>query len=132
MALACGWGSARGVRRPSRPPSKPATEEVRFHRPDLILLNDPPQAIEVQLNDKSPSRLDELMRTRRRSLASEQFGRVRCLCSPHALPYVSRAVERTASAVAIDVAPLGALGGFAAASRDGRSPLAPGAASFII
>jgi hypothetical protein len=34
----------------------------RFHRPDLIVLGDPPEAIEVELTDKkSVRRLDELL-----------------------------------------------------------------------
>lgn len=41
-----------------------------YHRPDLILLIDPPEAIEVELTDKSARRLDELMRAWRRSVAA--------------------------------------------------------------
>lgn len=33
----------------------------RFHRPDLIVLGDPPEAIEVELSDKSNRRLDEIL-----------------------------------------------------------------------
>jgi hypothetical protein len=74
-----------------------------YHLPDLILLTDPPEAIEVELTDKSARRLDELMRAWRRSVAGRQFGRVRYLCSSQALPYVVRAVERTSTDLAVDI-----------------------------
>jgi hypothetical protein len=83
----------------------------RYHRPDLILLGNPNEAIEVELTDKSARRLDELLRAWRRSVAARQFGRVRYLCSPRALPYVERAVERTSTDTVIDVEPLEQGGG---------------------
>jgi hypothetical protein len=75
----------------------------RFHRPDLVVLGDPPEAVEVELTDKSARRLDEILRAWRRSLARGQFGRVRYLCSARALPYVERAVARVGGEWAINV-----------------------------
>ncbi len=83
-----------------------------FHRPDLILLGDPKEAIEVELSCKSPRRLDELLRLWRRAVARKQFGRVRYLCSPEALRCVERAVRRTRTAACVEIAPL--------ERRDGR------------
>lgn len=108
----------------------------RYHRPDLVVLDDPPLAIEVELTDKSSRRLDEILRAWRLSLAGGQFGRARYLCSPRALPYVERAIQRTSTDGLIEIEALTgedgllALGAshppFAAASRElgrGESPL---------
>ena len=62
-----------------------------------------PIAVEVELTDKSARRLDAILRAWRRSLATGQFGRVRYLCSPRALPYVSRAVTRMGGEWGVDV-----------------------------
>lgn len=78
----------------------------RYHRPDLVVLGDPPVAVEVELTDKSARRLEEILRAWRRALSAGQFGRVRYLCSPRALAYVERAVGRTGTGAAIDVEPL--------------------------
>ena len=67
----------------------------RFHRPDLIVLGDPREAIEVELSDKSNRRLDEILRGWRRAMLEKKVSRVRYLCSARALRYVERAVERT-------------------------------------
>jgi hypothetical protein len=67
----------------------------RFHQPDLILLEDPPVAIEVELTNKGTSRLDALLRAWRWSIVERKIGSVRYLCSPQALPNVKRAAERT-------------------------------------
>lgn len=67
----------------------------RFHRPDLVVLDDLPEAIEVELSDKSNRRLDEILKGWRWAVAEKRFSRVRYLCSPRALPSVERAVERT-------------------------------------
>jgi len=75
----------------------------RYHRPDLVLLGNPPEAVEVELTDKSARRLDEILRAWRRSLAARQFGRVRYLCSSRAMPYVSRAAGHIGSEWAVDV-----------------------------
>jgi hypothetical protein len=52
-------------------------------------------------------------------LAAGQFGRIRYLCSPRALPYVSRAVGRLSSAAAIEVEPLGEIEDSLALARPG-------------
>ncbi len=66
----------------------------RFHRPDLIVLGDPPEAIEVELSDKSSRRLDEILDGWTWAILRKKISRVRYLCSPRALRYVERAVER--------------------------------------
>jgi hypothetical protein len=70
----------------------------RFHRPDLIRLDDrsePSEAIEVELSTKGAARLDQLMRAWRRAVLERRVGRVVYRCAPRTLPYVRRAIERT-------------------------------------
>ena len=88
----------------------------RFHRPDLIVLGDPPEAIEVELSDKSNRRLDEILRAWRRAIARKQFSRVRYFCSPRALPHVERACNRTRFIVGISVEAVPITDGFAVVS----------------
>ena len=78
----------------------------RLHRPDLVLLGERPEAVEVELTAKSAHRLDEILRAWRRSLGRGQFGRVRYLCSAGTLPYLQRAVARTRTEELIGVEPL--------------------------
>jgi hypothetical protein len=78
----------------------------RLHRPDLVLLGQRPEALEVELTAKSARRLDEILRAWRRSLGREQFGRVRYLCAARALPYVNRAARRIRAEDLIEVEPL--------------------------
>ena len=66
--------------------------EDGYHRPDLVLLGEPDDAIEVELTNKAARRLDELLRGWRRAVARKQFGAVHYLCSPRALGYVERAL----------------------------------------
>lgn len=66
----------------------------RHHRPDLVVLGDPSEAIEVELSDKSNRRLDDILRGWRWAVAEKRFDRVRYLCSPRAQRYVERAIER--------------------------------------
>jgi hypothetical protein len=77
----------------------------RFHRPDLVLLGEQPEAIEVELTAKAACRLHRILRAWRRAVGCGQFASVRYLCTPRALPHVSRAVRRV-RADAIEVAPL--------------------------
>jgi hypothetical protein len=70
------------------------TREGRHHRPDLVVLGNLPEAIEVELSDKSNRRLDGILRCWRWAVAEKRFSRVRYLCSPRAMPYVTRAAER--------------------------------------
>lgn len=78
--------SVAGVPRPLR--------RERFHRPDLVLLDDPPIAIEVELTAKFPRRLQDILRGWRWTLGRKQFGQVRYLCSPRAFGAVGRAADR--------------------------------------
>ena len=55
-----------------------------------IVLGDPPEAIEVELSDKSNRRLDEILKGWRWTVAEKKVSRVRYLCAPKALPYVGR------------------------------------------
>jgi len=71
-----------------------AERRERFHRPDLALLDDPPVAIEVELTTKSPRRLQDILRAWRWTLARDQFGLIRYLCSPRAFGAVERAADR--------------------------------------
>jgi hypothetical protein len=95
--------------------SAPITER-HFHRPDLIVLADPPEAIEVELTAKAARRLDKLMRSWRHAVLGKQVRGVRYLCSPRALPYVERAVSRTRCEICIEVEAL--------EERDGHLSLA--------
>jgi len=101
-----------------------AARGERFHRPDLVLLDDPPEAIEVELSDKSARRLDQLLRAWRLSVARRQFGRVRYLCSPRALPYVERAASRTKTDRLIEIEKLGETGAPPALAAE-RLPFSP-------
>lgn len=87
------------------------TREGRHHRPDLVVLGDPPEAIEVELSDKSNRRLDGIFRGWRLAIAEKRFGRVRYLCSPKAMPYVTRAVGRMPRGEGIEVERLDERGG---------------------
>jgi hypothetical protein len=61
-----------------------------YHRPDLVLLGESDEAIEVELSAKAARRLDEILRAWRRAVAYKQFGCVRYVCSALTLPYVER------------------------------------------
>jgi hypothetical protein len=81
----------------------------RFHRADLIRLNDddePSEAIEVELSIKGAARLDELLRAWAGAVAERRLRRVFYRCSPRTLRHVERAIERTRTAAAVAVEPL--------------------------
>ena len=82
-----------------------SAEQIRggYHRPDLVLLGDPPTAIEVELTAKAPYRLDRLLRSWRRAVAAKQFGHVRYLCSADALGALERSARRTRTAEVVAV-----------------------------
>jgi len=88
----------------------------RFHRPDLIVLADPPEAIEVELSDKSNRRLDEILRAWRRAIARRQFSRVRYFCSPRARPFVERSCNRTRFMAGLSIEAVTITDGFAVVS----------------
>lgn len=66
----------------------------RFHRPDLALLGNGVEAVEVELTDKAAHRLDELLRAWEDAVILKQVSRVIYLCSPRALRYVERSLDR--------------------------------------
>jgi DNA-binding XRE family transcriptional regulator len=74
-----------------------------FHRPDLVLAGERPEAVEVELTDKAARRLDDIVRSWRGAVGMKKFGCVRYLCSERAFPYVKRSVERTHAGGPIDV-----------------------------
>jgi hypothetical protein len=82
----------------------------RFHRPDLIVMGDMPEAIEVELSDKSNRRLDEILKGWRWAILEKKISRVRYLCSSRAVRHVERAIGRIKSDAGIDVEGLGELG----------------------
>lgn len=78
----------------------------RFHRADLLRFDVEEgdfEAVEVELTTKGASRLDELLRAWRRTVAEQRVKRVVYRCSATARPYVERAVERTRTSTAIAV-----------------------------
>jgi hypothetical protein len=83
--------------------------ERGHHRPDLIRLTDPPEAIEVELTNKAPGRLDERLRSWRWAIGIEEdcrVARVIYLCPPATLKYVERSIDRTATEDLILALPL--------------------------
>jgi hypothetical protein len=82
----------------------------RLHRPDLVVIGDLPEAIEVELTPKAPRRLDVILRGWARAVASGQYERVRYLCPPVTLRLLERALWRSAFGEGIAVEPLPAPG----------------------
>ena len=77
--------------------------EAGYHRPDLVLLGNTDEAIEVELTAKAARRLDEILRAWRRAVAYKQFGCVRYICSALTLPYVERMLRGSTLREAITV-----------------------------
>lgn len=73
----------------------------RLHRPDLIVIGQQLEAIEVELTPKAPRRLDKIVRGWARAVALGQYKRVRYLCSPRTLPLLERALMRTSAGEAV-------------------------------
>jgi hypothetical protein len=83
--------------------------ERGHHRPDLVRLTDPPEAIEVELTNKAPGRLDERLRSWRWAIGIEEecrVARVIYLCPAPTLRYVERSIDRTATGDLIIALPL--------------------------
>jgi hypothetical protein len=77
--------------------------EEKYHRPDLIVLGEPPTVIEVELTAKGRNRLDEILTGWKTAVEKGRFARVRYYCSSAALPYVKRSVERADAAEEVTV-----------------------------
>jgi hypothetical protein len=75
-------------------------QERGHRRPDMIRLGERPEAIEVELTNKAPRRLDQRLRSWRRAIGAQESLRV-CrviyLCPPRTLRHVERSIERTAT-----------------------------------
>jgi hypothetical protein len=83
--------------------------ERGHHRPDLIRLGEQPEAIEVELTNKAPGRLDERLEAWRWAIGIEaacRVSRVIYLCPPATLRYVERSIDRTATEDLIRALPL--------------------------
>jgi hypothetical protein len=65
----------------------------RHHRPDLVVLGDLPEAIEVELSDKSNRRLDEILRGWRWAVAEKRFARLGKIVASLAC-FISRTILR--------------------------------------
>ena len=72
--------------------------ERGYYRPDLIALTDQVEAIEVELTNKGPRRLDEIMRRWRLAVSARKLARVIYLCPPRTLRYVAMAALRVEAA----------------------------------
>jgi hypothetical protein len=75
----------------------------RYHRPDLILLGKRPCPIEVELTAKGATRLDQILAGWVAAVDQGRFARVLYHCSPQALRYVERSVERLEAAEQIEI-----------------------------
>jgi hypothetical protein len=73
-----------------------ASSARRFHRPDLIVLGNSAEAIEVELTAKAARRLDGIPRAWRGAILEGKVDRIRYVCSPAALGSVRRSAERVA------------------------------------
>jgi hypothetical protein len=78
----------------------------RFHSPDLVLLSDRPEAIEVELTPKGATRLDAILRAWRRAVAERRLARVSYHCAPATLRLLRRAIERTEASAHVRSLPL--------------------------
>ncbi len=67
----------------------------RFHRPDLVIVGESLEAVEVELTAKSPDRLDSILRGWRRAVMDRKIARVRYYCSDAAADPVRRSIRRT-------------------------------------
>jgi len=82
----------------------------RLHRPDLVVIGERPEAVEVELTPKAPRRLDVILRAWARAVASGQYEGVRYLCPPVTLRLLQRALARTNLGERVTAGPLPVLG----------------------
>jgi hypothetical protein len=80
--------------------------EEKYHRPDMVIVGEPPVVLEVELTAKGRVRLDEIVTSWSAAVDDGRFGAVRYLCSPEALPYVERSLERIVTGRQVTVEPL--------------------------
>lgn len=69
--------------------------ERRFHRPDLVIVGEDVEAVEVELTAKAPHRLDSILRAWRRAVMDRKIARVRYFCADAAADSVRRSIKRT-------------------------------------
>jgi hypothetical protein len=69
--------------------------ERRFHRPDLVILGEDVEAVEVELTAKAPHRLDSILRAWRRAVMDRKIACVRYFCADLAADSIRRSIERT-------------------------------------
>jgi hypothetical protein len=77
------------------------------HRPDLVrLASAGPVAIEVELTSKTPTRLDELIRSWRRAVVQHKVSSILYLGSAGAIRGVERSIARTRAGEQVRAEPL--------------------------
>jgi hypothetical protein len=87
--------------------SAPRYRQEGWHRPDLIRLGpDGAEAIEVELTNKAPRRLEDILRGWRVAVGRRAVSSVIYLCPPKTLRHVAQAVRRTSAEELIAVQPL--------------------------
>ncbi len=69
--------------------------ERHFHRPDLVIVGEAVEAVEVELTAKAPNRLDSILRAWRLAVMDRKIARVRYFCADVAGDSVRRSIERT-------------------------------------
>lgn len=69
--------------------------ERSFHRPDLVILGEDVEAVEVELTAKAPHRLDSILRAWRRAVMDRKIACVRYFCADLAADSIRRSIKRT-------------------------------------
>lgn len=99
--------------------------QTRVHRPDLVVWGHAGVgraggvAVEVELSEKAPRRLEAILRAWRRASATGVVSGVRYYCSDRAHRAVVRAVERTATAGQVSIARIDGIAGPDVGEPDG-------------
>jgi hypothetical protein len=88
--------------------SSPPRDYGGYHRPDLIRFGGPaqPDAIEVELTNKAPKRLELLLHAWGMAVLLRKVSRVFYLCPPETASNVEKARRRIPRAEAIEILPL--------------------------
>ncbi len=97
-----------GERAYSAERSSPPFDYGGHHRPDLIRFGGPgaPDAIEVELTNKAPKRLERLLHAWGMAVVFRKVSRIFYLCPPETAPHVEKALFRIPRAEAIQILPL--------------------------